>query len=275
MSEDAATSGAPDDGVEAPLHTSETTEPAEAPAAAEEPAATPARVIAAPRTALSVIGFSLNLLTQLAMVVIGFLFISADDYGDGFWVLLLWCTLGTLYAVTVIVVLWRLSARDEPATEHRMSRLALSRPARIVSTGATILASFVGLGAAVELLALRSEPGWQGLIEVIGVWAMLLAWGFLHWGFAQIYSQGYYANPAVPTLRFPNTPFPTITDFVYFAFTIGTTFATSDVETLRPLVRWRIVWHSVLSFFFNGLIIVLALNTITGSSGAPLDIRIP
>jgi uncharacterized membrane protein len=34
------------------------------------------------------------------------------------------------------------------------------------------------------------------------------------------------------------------------------------VEVLSTRMRWTIVWHSVLSYFFNGLIIVLALNTI-------------
>lgn len=197
------------------------------------------------------------------MVIVGLLFTTTDDYEDGFVTLLIWCGLGTVYAIIVIIVLWRLSAADRPATSHQQSRIELSRPARIVSTTATILASLVGLSAATELLALRNEPAWQGTIEVIGVWAMLLAWGFLHWGFAQIYSQSYYADPEHPPLRFPNTPYPRITDFVYFSYTIGTSFAASDVETLRPRIRWRIVWHSVLSFFFNGLIIVLAFNTIT------------
>ncbi|MGK9146416.1 DUF1345 domain-containing protein [Plantibacter flavus] len=199
------------------------------------------------------------------MVIVGVRFATTDDYEAAFFELLLWCFLGTVYAIVVIIVLWRMSAADRAATSRQSSRIAASRPARIVSTAATILASFVGLGAATELLALRDEPAWQGAIEVIGVWAMLLAWGFLHWGFAQIYAQSYAASPDDPPLRFPNTPHPRITDFVYFSYTIGTSFAASDVETLRPLIRWRMVWHSVLSFFFNGLIIVLALNTITGS----------
>lgn len=207
--------------------------------------------------------FLLSLAWQLAMVCVGVWFALVDDAEEAFFVLLLWCGLGTLYATTVIVVLWRLSLRDRAATAHRPSRIELSRSARVVATAATILASLVGLGAATELLALRNEPAWQGTIEIIGVWAMLLAWGFLHWGFAQIYSQSYYASPDEPPLRFPNTPYPRITDFVYFSYTIGTSFAASDVETLRPLIRWRIVWHSVVSFFFNGLIIVLAFNTIT------------
>lgn len=212
---------------------------------------------------LGAVAYVLSLLWQLCMVVVGITFATTDDYEDGFFSLLLWCGLGTVYAIVVIIVLGRLSRRDRPATSHQPSRIELSRPARIVSTSATILASFVGLGAATELLALRHDAAWQGTIEIIGVWAMLLAWGFLHWGFAQMYSQSYYSSIDDPPLRFPRTPYPRITDFVYFSYTIGTSFAASDVETLKPMIRWRVVWHSVASFFFNGLIIVLALNTIT------------
>ena len=46
---------------------------------------------------------------------------------------------------------------------------------------------------------------------------------------------------------------------------VGTSFTPNDVETAPP-IRWTVVWHSVLSFFFNGFIIVLALNTIMGGS---------
>jgi uncharacterized membrane protein len=53
---------------------------------------------------------------------------------------------------------------------------------------------------------------------------------------------------------------------VYFAYTLGTTFAASDVEVRTTRMRWTIVWHSVLSYFFNGLVIVLALNTIMSAA---------
>ena len=44
---------------------------------------------------------------------------------------------------------------------------------------------------------------------------------------------------------------------------VGTSFTPNDVETAPP-IRWTVVWHSVLSFFFNAFIIVLAMNTIMG-----------
>ena len=70
---------------------------------------------------------------------------------------------------------------------------------------------------------------------------------------------------AVPPLIFPYTKEPGLLDFVYVSFMVGTSFTPNDVETAPP-IRWTVVWHSVLSFFFNGFIIVLALNTIMGGS---------
>lgn len=91
---------------------------------------------------------------------------------------------------------------------------------------------------------------------------MVLSWGLLHWGFAQWYMYRY-RTAEEPPLRFPKTPEPSIVDFTYLAFTIGTTFAVSDVETHSSRIRWLMTLHSVISFFFNGAIIVFALSRLT------------
>lgn len=214
------------------------------------------------RRPLIAAGYVVSLTVQLAMVVLGVLFVSAEDDRTVVLFLVLWCLVGTLYAAIALVVLGRQARREVQTPADRPGRIELSRPARIVSLVATILASLIGLVAAIQVLGIHNDPEVGSLIDIVGVWAMLLSWGFLHWGFAQVYFQRYYAEDERP-LRFPNTTHPRIVDFVYFSYTLGTTFATSDVETLGPRIRWTIVWHSVLGFFFNGLIIVLALGTIT------------
>ena len=40
----------------------------------------------------------------------------------------------------------------------------------------------------------------------------------------------------------------------------------ADVDILTRRVRWTVTVHAVSSFFFNGAIIVLALNTIIGQA---------
>ena len=167
--------------------------------------------------------------------------------------------------IVVLIVLGRVARRPAPPG-GRPARWETGRLARVVSMTATILSSLIGLAAAIQVLALHNDPQIGSVTDFVGVWSMLLAWGFLHWGFSQIYYQRYFAA-AEPMLRFPHpdgtpAPVPRFVDFVYFAFTLGTTFAASDVEVLSTRMRWTIVWHSVLSYFFNGLIIVLALNTI-------------
>src|SRR3954447_16781996 len=218
------------------------------------------------RRPLVVIGLNASLLAQLAMIVVGvWLVVLAEDQSTTLELLAIWCSIGTVYSLIVLIVLGRIS-KTPPRAGARPARWETGRIARLVSMTATILSSLIGLAAAIQVLALHNDPQIGSLTDIVGVWSMLLAWGFLHWGFSQIYYQRYYAA-AEPMLRFPHAegtprPDPRFVDFVYFSYTLGTTFAASDVEVLSTRMRWTLVWHSVLSYFFNGLIIVLALNTI-------------
>ncbi|WP_431220623.1 DUF1345 domain-containing protein [Leifsonia xyli] len=222
------------------------------------------------RRPMAVLGFVASLLAQLAMIVVGvWLVVFSEDDATTLELLAAWCGIGTIYLIAVLIVLGRVAKRPPPPG-GRPGRWETGRIARLVSMTATILASLIGVTAAVQVLVLHNDPQVGSITDVVGVWSMLLAWGFLHWGFAQIYYQRYFAAPA-PMLRFPHPAddppsAPRFVDFVYFAFTLGTTFATSDVEVLSTRMRWTVVWHSVLSFFFNGLIIVLALNTIMSAA---------
>ena len=49
-----------------------------------------------------------------------------------------------------------------------------------------------------------------------------------------------------------------------FRILIGTTFATTDVTVTGRRDRWRVMMHSVLTFFFNSSILVLAVSSLTG-----------
>ena len=205
--------------------------------------------------------FILNAAIQAFIAGIGLLFINAEDEFSGLEWLAIWCSLGTLYAIVAIAVVGR-SSRSAADADGRPSDIQLSKLARALTYVFTVLTSLVGLSAAIQVLVFRFDPDFGFFFNFVGVWAMILAWGFLHWNFAQLYQQSYYAS-AEPTLRFPNKPHPGIADFAYFSYTIGTSFAASDVEVRSTRARWGLVWHSIISFFFNSLIIVLAMNIIT------------
>ncbi|GMA21198.1 DUF1345 domain-containing protein [Arsenicicoccus piscis] len=66
-------------------------------------------------------------------------------------------------------------------------------------------------------------------------------------------------RPALPGHQHPRP-----VDFVYLAFTLGSSFATSDVEITSRRMRFRVLLHSVLSFFYNAAVVALAISVITG-----------
>jgi uncharacterized membrane protein len=64
---------------------------------------------------------------------------------------------------------------------------------------------------------------------------------------------------------FPGTPEPTYLDFLYVSFTVGLTYAISDVIVTNE-VQWRMVLiHSVVSFFFYSTVLGVVLNAIVTS----------
>jgi uncharacterized membrane protein len=64
--------------------------------------------------------------------------------------------------------------------------------------------------------------------------------------------------------RFPDCPHPALVDFLYFSFTVGVSFAVSDVEVRSRALRWHVMVHSILSFFYNAIVLAVAINIITG-----------
>ena len=57
---------------------------------------------------------------------------------------------------------------------------------------------------------------------------------------------------------------PTLSDFLYLAFTVGTSFAVSGATIASREVRRVVLVHSVTSFFYNALLIAIAIQVIQG-----------
>ncbi|MFG6403759.1 MULTISPECIES: DUF1345 domain-containing protein [unclassified Microbacterium] len=197
---------------------------------------------------------------QAVLIVLGVAFIFSAGHSPSFPLLVAWCIIGTVYALGIWVALRIASGSaesDEPPTV-----LELSIVARTISRGATILVSFVGITAAVQHILLDPQGELDILTNGVGIWAMILAWILLHWGFAQLYLQLYYRE-ATPPLKFPSSRSPGVLEFAYFSFTLAVSYAVSDVEVLDRRMRWQVMTHSVLGFFFNGAIIVTALGSLS------------
>jgi len=203
-----------------------------------------------------------NLAAQLALAALGVL-VAFEPTAQGTTCLLtVWCLVAFLYAVAIITGITLMSRRPRTVRTEPVPRLYLGRTAHVVGVGATVLASLCGVAGVSQVTWRFSDENIDRLGHVIGVLAMLLSWAMLHWGYAQYYYRRHHRSPR-PIVAFPDTPTPRLSDFVYFSFTVGTAFATSDAQVLSPRLRWTVTKHAILSFFYNGAIIVLALNTLT------------
>lgn len=101
------------------------------------------------------------------------------------------------------------------------------------------------------------------LLSLLGV---PLGWTTLHTVMAFHYAHRYYAPCADGSgkdtggLEFPGDKEPSAWDFMYYSFVIGMTAQVSDVEISDPALRRMTLMHSVPSFFFNTVILALAVN---------------
>jgi uncharacterized membrane protein len=215
------------------------------------------------RATLTFIVEGFGVLVQMLLLALGLDYLLTDDGAMNESArLLLWCAIATLHLAGAVIWLnvdVRLNDRDDPLFQ-RVSAMPLLR---WFSTAVTFSSSLVGLAASTTVILSRNAPDEESqLHELVAVWAMLVSWAMFHWGYARIYHSHYLQRIEERPLRFPGTEHPRLIDFVYFAYTNGTSFAASDVSVATSRMRWTVVWHTSFSFFFNALIIVLTMNTI-------------
>ena len=100
------------------------------------------------------------------------------------------------------------------------------------------------------------------LMAALGV---ISAWGVLHTSYALHYAYLYYRSEESPGgLAFPGEQSPKQRDFAYFAFTVGTSFAVSDVDVTEDGMRQSVLGHQILSFFYNTSILATVISMATG-----------
>lgn len=100
------------------------------------------------------------------------------------------------------------------------------------------------------------------LASVFLGWFMIHAMAALH--YAHLYWRPGNAEErgkkARGGLEFPGTPKPSGADFFYFAYVIGMTAQTSDVGISSSAMRSATLIHSIVSFFFNTVLVAAAVN---------------
>ena len=212
-------------------------------------------------------------IADLGLIALGIGFtILSETAGSDLAYLIGWDALALIYLTIGFVVVRRRRKRPDLIQPiGHLSRQWLTG-ARL-SFGFTIAASVVGMGSANSVLTSGNNATYGDPIRFFGGIAIVAAWLLLHVGYARFYARRYYRHedPAGPDgmvvnrgLDFPRTATPMATDFLYFSFTLGTSFAASDVTVTSPAMRWHVMMHSILSFFYNTVVLAVAFGILTG-----------
>jgi len=149
----------------------------------------------------------------------------------------------------------RMRRRAAQQDEGRGVILALT----MAAVGFSLLAIGFELHEAKDLPP--AEGHWR--IALAGA-TVVLSWSFTHTIFAQHYAYEFYRGRPPAGLVFPGTATPDFVDFLYYAFVVGMTCQVSDVQVDGRALRRLTLMHGVLSFFFNTVILALAINLAAG-----------
>ena len=142
-------------------------------------------------------------------------------------------------------------------------------PVIMLVTLATVVISVVSL-----FLALNRTTGGTAIelslafLSVVGGWLTIHTMAAIH--YAHLYwrpdttgdGQGNRGG-----LEFPGTDDPGGYDFLYFAFVVGMTAQTSDTEITTTAMRKINVLHSIVSYFFNTVLVAAAVNGAVSLAG--------
>lgn len=154
------------------------------------------------------------------------------------------------------------------ATSEHLRRSAAEAdeglPLILLATGGAVV---VSLGAIYLLIAQHDTGLAAGALAIAGI---PLGWLTLHTLASFHYANLYYAprpDGEAGGLGFPGSEAPGPWDFVYFAFVVGMTAQVSDVEVRTGALRRTVLAHGVAAFFYNTVIVALAVNAAIAFAG--------
>lgn len=211
----------------------------------------------------------IRLFSSFLLGVLAF-FLSAASLDLSSRVLIGWNVGIVIYLVLVAIMIAR---STHETMRQRAQQLDEGRHAVLLLAVAAALGSLAAI--AFELYNLKSAaPDIVALHIGLSIFTIISAWSFVHVIFTEHYAHGFYldrgGDPADGTgkgLHFPGQPTPDYIDFLYFAFTIGVANQTADTEVVSRGMRLLVLVHSVISYFFNTIILALAINIAAGMLG--------
>ncbi len=132
-------------------------------------------------------------------------------------------------------------------------------------TFSTVIAAIASLFI---LINQKDQPELFSLITILA--AVPLGWLTIHMLTAMHYAHIYWQTVSTSDsnnqyrggFEFPGTPEPTGSDFVYYSYVSGMTSQTSDTNVTTSAMRRITLKHSIISFFFNTVLVAAAVNVV-------------
>jgi uncharacterized membrane protein len=128
----------------------------------------------------------------------------------------------------------------------------------------------VGISLSSIVLLLNSPDGGSIVERFVAFATVPLGWASLHTVIAFHYAHLYYRpdSDGEGGLGFPDMKEPGPWEFLYFATCIGMAAQVSDVTVTTTPMRRAVLFHAISSFFFNTVILALAVNAAVTAGGS-------
>lgn len=154
----------------------------------------------------------------------------------------------------------------------RINVAAMRRNAQRNDANRHLMLLLTAIVSLVVLVAVGVATGQQKapspLAGALVLTTLAIAWVFSNSVYAMHYAHIFYLAGAKGGDRggmdFPDAAEPDYWDFVYFSFTLGMTFQTSDVDITSRQVRKVVIFHSLAGFVFNLGILAFTINVLGG-----------
>jgi len=180
-----------------------------------------------------------------------------------------WMLAWDVFSFCLLSLYWFIFYKSKATHIRQMA--AVEDTSRVVIFIVTLICTTASMLAVILLLTTKHETSLSKVLHLaVAITGMVLSWSLVHTVFAVRYAHLYYAdhktkpNTHAGGLDFPDESTPDFVDFAYFSFVLGMTFQVSDVSITSRKIRRMVLWHSLISFGYNAVIIALTINVIAG-----------
>jgi uncharacterized membrane protein len=170
-----------------------------------------------------------------------------------------------------LLSLWPLLQASDAADMRRHAEHNDTNRVLLLAIGVAV--SLVILVAVFSELVEKGHPKPFAISLIIAT--LVLSWLFSNMVYALHYAHVFYVQSDTDGdgtredsggIDFPKTEEPNYWDFIYFSFTLGMTFQTSDTDITTSRMRRIVTAHCLAAFVFNLGVLAFTINTLGGGN---------